>query len=143
MRGRSSDRHSLAGADAAVFATGSVDPYHPKTVRAAAGALFALPVVRGIDAAAALARLGERGFTSIGADASASSTMGDTDLTGRVALVLGNEAWGLPDGLEDKVDSLVSIPMPGPVESLNVGIAGAVLLFEVVRQRAAGNLPRP
>lgn len=126
-----------AGADAAVFASGSVDPYHPKTVRAGAGALFRLPVVRGIDLADALSVLKGAGFSLLGAEASAQVPYTDVDMTGKLALVLGNEAWGLPSEAPAVIDLFVSIPMPGPVESLNVGIAGALLLFEAVRQRGA------
>lgn len=132
-----------AGADAAVFGTGSVDPYHPKTVRAGAGALFRLPLVRGIETGSALGTLKAAGFQLVGADASAEGSYTELDMTGRVALVIGNEAWGLPPEVSASIDRFVSIPMPGPAESLNVGIAGALLLFEAVRQRGPGNLPQP
>ena len=131
-----------AGADAAVFGTGSVDPYHPKTVRAGAGALFRLPVVRGMETPAAIEALKARGFSAIGADASGDTSYTDVEMTGRVAIVLGNEAWGLPAETSALLDRSVAIPMPGPAESLNVGIAGALLLFEAVRQRGTGNLPK-
>jgi tRNA G18 (ribose-2'-O)-methylase SpoU len=52
-----------------------------------------------------------------------------------VAFVLGNEAWGLPEEMSRRLDVVASIPMPGPIESLNVGVAGSILLFEAVRQR--------
>ncbi|MPZ70603.1 MAG: hypothetical protein GEU71_13905 [Actinobacteria bacterium] len=132
-----------AGADAAVFGTGSVDPYHPKTVRSGAGALFRLPVVRGLETPAAIEALKASGFTLVGADASADVSYTDVDMTGPVAIVLGNEAWGLLAETAALLDRSVSIPMPGPAESLNVGIAGALLLFEAVRQRRTGNLPQP
>jgi tRNA G18 (ribose-2'-O)-methylase SpoU len=61
-----------------------------------------------------------------------------------VALVLGNEASGLPVGLADRLDERVTIPLVGRSESLNVGMAAAVLCFEVARQRAAtGSPPAP
>jgi TrmH family RNA methyltransferase len=132
-------RSSLAaGADAAVFGTGSVDPYHPKTVRSGAGALFRLPVVRGLETPAAIEALKASGFRVVGADASADVSYTNVDMTGPVAIVLGNEAWGLPAETAALLDRSVSIPMPGPAESLNVGIAGALLLFEAVRQRGDG-----
>ncbi len=49
--------------------------------------------------------------------------------------MLGNEAWGLEARVREILDDVVAIPMPGPTESLNVGIAGSILLFEAVRQR--------
>lgn len=124
-----------AGAGAVVFGAGSVDPLGPKTVRAAAGALFSVRMIRGVDVREALDHLRAAGFTVVGADARATVSPEQVDLTSRVALVLGNEAWGLPDEMGDLVDVTVGIPMPGPVESLNVGIAGSILLFEAVRQR--------
>ena len=126
-----------AGAGAVVFGAGSVDPLGPKTVRAAAGALFSVRMIRGVDVREALDHLRAAGFTVVGADARATVSPEQVDLTSRVALVLGNEAWGLPDEMGDLVDVTVGIPMPGPVESLNVGIAGSILLFEAVRQRRA------
>jgi TrmH family RNA methyltransferase len=61
--------------------------------------------------------------------------MNDVDMTGRIAIVLGNEGWGIAEEAEALIDRSVRIPMPGPAESLNVGIAGSILLFEAVRQR--------
>jgi tRNA G18 (ribose-2'-O)-methylase SpoU len=61
----------------------------------------------------------------------------ELDLTERSAFVLGNEAHGLPDDLTDLVDEWVTIPMAGRTESLNVGMAGAILCFEAARQRRA------
>ena len=126
-----------AGADAVVFVAGSVDPFNPKTVRAAAGHLWQTAIVRD----APIAEVGEglrgRGFKLFGTDAVAPLAHHDADLTGPVAVVIGNEAWGLPPEARSLVDELVAIRMPGPVESLNAAMAGSILLFEVVRQRSA------
>jgi TrmH family RNA methyltransferase len=124
-----------AGADAVIFADTSVDPYGPKAVRASAGALFGLSVVTRVSLEAAVAVLRERGLSVVGTSAGAGTAMDDADLVRPVALVLGNEAWGLPPEASGLLDEMVRIPMPGPAESLNVGIAGSILLFEVVRQR--------
>ena len=59
-------------------------------------------------------------------------------LSGGVALVLGNEAHGLPTEVEALLDGRVTIPMAGRAESLNVAVAGSVLLFEAARQRTEG-----
>jgi TrmH family RNA methyltransferase len=130
-----------AGADGVVFAAGAVDPFHPKTVRASAGALFRVDVARHKDLPEVVDVLRRAGLVVVGADASAPERFDRTDLTRRVALVLGNEAWGLGPGTRDLLDEVVGIPMPGPAESLNVGIAGSVLLFECVRQRRLSSSP--
>jgi RNA methyltransferase, TrmH family len=127
-----------AGADAVVLTPGSVDPYNPKVVRASAGALFHVPVVE-----ATLDDVASAGLTLVGT--SSHDTPGRTvhphtgaDLTGRVAIVMGNEAAGLPDEWTDTVGPIrrwVTIPHRGRSESLNVAMATTVLAFEVVRQR--------
>lgn len=70
----------------------------------------------------------------MGADARAAGSLYDVDMTRPLTLVLGNEAHGLT---AEALDELVSIPMDGSAESLNVSAAGAILLFEAARQRRA------
>lgn len=126
-----------AGAGGVVCCDGSVDVYNPKAVRASAGSLFHLPVVAGGDPAAVLERLGGWGLRRLGAVARHGLDYVAVDLTGPTALVLGNEAAGLPGDLAGGglLDARVSIPMTGRAESLNVGTAAAVLCFEAARQR--------
>lgn len=124
-----------AGAGAVVLTGASVDPLNPKAVRASAGALFHLPVVSGGDAVASLDQLGEAGLRRLGTVARGGESLDDADLTGPVAIVLGNEAHGLAPLADARLDGHLSIPMAGRAESLNVGMAGAVLCFEVARQR--------
>jgi TrmH family RNA methyltransferase len=128
---------AAAGAGAVVFTDGSVDPLNPKTVRACAGALFLVPLIReaGVEEAIGAARTA--GVQVLGADVRAEADLDAVDLTEPTAFVLGNEAWGFEPGLEASLDGTVSIPMPGRTESLNVGIAGSILLFETVRRRAS------
>jgi RNA methyltransferase, TrmH family len=136
-------RSALAvGASSVVFTRGSVDPWHPKTVRAAAGTLFHIPVIRAHGLEEAASELRAAGFVLIGADASSRRPLDSVDLTRRIAFVVGNEAWGLPSDMRHLLDEDIGIPMPGPVESLNVGIAGSILLFETVRQRRLSSPPR-
>ncbi len=123
-----------AGAGAVIFGAGSVDPWSPKTVRASAGTILRIPVIR--------AQLGQtvdalraRGLAVVGSAASGAVPTDSVDLTRPVAVVVGNEAWGMSDGVAALLDEVVTIPMPGPVESLNAGIAGSILMFEAVRQR--------
>jgi RNA methyltransferase, TrmH family len=129
---------AAAGAGCIAFTEGSVDPFGPKTVRASAGALFQVPIVRGIDVGEAVTAARDGGVKVLGADARSESSLDEVDLAEATAFVLGNEAWGFEPGLVSMLDGTVSIPMPGPIESLNVGIAGSILLFETVRRRAAG-----
>ena len=130
-----------AGATGVVCCDGSVDLFNPKTVRASAGALFRVPVVAGGEPAAVLAELGRWDLQRMAAVARGGVTYTDADLTAPLALVLGNEAHGLPEGLEEELDGRLTIPMAGRAESLNAGMAGAVLCFEAARQRRAVSHP--
>jgi TrmH family RNA methyltransferase len=125
---------AAAGAGCVIFTKGSADPFGAKTVRASAGTIFKIPVVRGVEAQEALSHLKSRGFQIMGARGGTSATIFDVDLRGRTAIVLGNEAWGFDDP-ELPVDRWASIPIRADVESLNVATAGAVFLFEASRQR--------
>ena len=127
-----------AGAGGIVFAKGSVDPLNAKTVRASAGLLFNVPVIAGLALTEVSERLRAAGTRIVGAQAHADTALHDIDMREPVAFVLGNESWGLPEASRQLLDEVVGIPMPGPAESLNVGIAGSILLFEAVRQRRAG-----
>lgn len=126
-----------AGAGAVLFTGSSVDPSNPKAVRASAGSLFHVGVVSGGTPDDVLAQLARRGLRCLGADARADAPVDDIDLTVPIALVLGNEAHGLPAEIDAALDGRVTIPMSGRSESLNVGMAAAVMCFEVARQRRA------
>lgn len=124
-----------AGADAVVFTEASVDPFSPKTVRSSAGAVFRQPVVRAVSFDDTLQTLRDRGMQVFIAEAGEGPPAYEVDLTQPVAFVLGNEAHGVPQAFPDS--AAISIPMPGGIESLNVAIAGSILLYETVRQRVA------
>ena len=125
-----------AGADAVVVG-GGVDVFNPKCVRATAGALFFTRLARVPDAASALGVVGSWGMRRVGTSASAPHRYDDADFTVPVAVVLGSEAHGLGADVATSVDEMVSIPIVGRSESLNVAAAAAVLCFEVARQRRA------
>jgi TrmH family RNA methyltransferase len=125
-----------AGAAGVISCRGSVDVFNPKTVRASAGSVFHVPVVVGGDALQVLEQVGGWGLRRLGASARAGDDYAALDLRQPVAFVMGNEASGLPDDLAAAgLDGLVTIPMSGEAESLNVGMATAVLCFETARQR--------
>ncbi|MCB0956130.1 MAG: RNA methyltransferase [Ilumatobacteraceae bacterium] len=117
-----------AGAQAVVLTPGSVDPFNPKVVRASAGSLFRVPVVT-----ATLDTLRAAGLRVLATSSHHGEVYTDVDLTGPVAVVVGNEAHGVAD--DAAVDGWVSIPQAGQAESLNVAMAATVLAFEVARQR--------
>ena len=127
---------AAAGAAGVVFCNGSVELTNPKTVRSTAGALFKIPVVTSVSVDDALTALGARGRLRLAAVAHDGADYDTVDLTRPVALVMGNEAHGLPDDLAG-IDEQITVPLPGPIESLNVGVATAVLCFEAARQARA------
>lgn len=124
-----------AGAGGVVCCDGSVDLYNPKTVRASAGSMFHVPVVAGGDPLEVLEEMATWGLRRLGATARDGTDYTTTDLVAPVALVLGNEASGLPAQVSACLDDELTIPMVGRSESLNVGMASAILAFEVARQR--------
>jgi TrmH family RNA methyltransferase len=127
-----------AGADAVIFSDSSVDPYNPKTVRASAGSLFHLPVVRGAPTPAAVAALRGRGCRVLAMDARGQADLYGMDLSGPVAFLFGNEAWGLPGEVAALADGMVRVPIARRAESLNLAAAASVCLFEWARQRRQG-----
>lgn len=126
-----------SGAAGVICCNGSVDVYNPKAVRASAGSLFHVPVVAGGDPVAVLERIGAWGVRRLGTVARGGRDYAEVDLTVPTAFVLGNEAVGLPPDLAAAglLDAEVTIAMSGRTESLNVGMAAAVLCFEAARQR--------
>jgi TrmH family RNA methyltransferase len=126
-----------AGAGGVIFCDGSVDVFNPKTVRASAGALFHVPVVAGGDPAGVLDELGRAGLRRLGTAARGGQAYTDVDMTGPVAIVLGNEAHGLSVDVAGRLDGSITIPMAGKADSLNVGMAAAVICFEAARQRGS------
>jgi len=127
-----------AGADAVVFASSSVDVYNPKTVRASAGSLFHLPVVRGPQTEEAVEALRARGCRVLAMDADGQADLYRLDLTEPTAFLFGNEAWGLPPEVAAMADTTVRVPIQGGAESLNLAAAASVCLFEWARQRWYG-----
>jgi 23S rRNA (guanosine2251-2'-O)-methyltransferase len=110
----------------------------PVVRKVAAGAAEAVPFVAVVNLARTLRELKERGLWLVGTDDSADKSLHDVDLTGPLALVMGSEGEGMRRLTRECCDQLVSIPMAGAVESLNVSVATGVVLFEAVRQRRGG-----
>jgi TrmH family RNA methyltransferase len=124
-----------SGAGAVICCEGTVDVYNPKCVRATAGSVFHVRVIAGGEPVEVLEQLGARRMRLLGTAARGGPPYDQVDLTVPTALVLGNEAHGLRQPVADVVDGWVTIPIVGRSESLNVGMAAAVLCFEAARQR--------
>lgn len=140
------DPHNLGAVARSALAAGAgglVVPRHrsahvtPAAVKASAGILELLPVAQVTNVVAFLHRARDHGFWTYGAAGEAAASYLATDLTGRVVLVLGAEGRGLRPLVAKTCDALVSIPMDPAVESLNVSVAAALLLYEARRQREA------
>lgn len=110
-------------------------PLTATVVKASAGALAYLPVVRVTNLVSALDQLKARGFWVVGVDMAGKQDWTGFDYTGSIALVLGGEHRGLRRLVREHCDVLVRLPMLGKIASLNVSVAAGVLLYEVVRQR--------
>ena len=123
-----------AGADAVIVCDPLTDLYNPNLIRASIGALFTVPTVA-VDSTECIQFLKARGIRILTAQLQDSSLYYDTDMRGATALVMGTEATGLTDIWRKAADAHIRIPMLGALDSLNVSVSAAILLFEAVRQR--------
>ena len=121
------------GAAAIILIEPCVDPFDPKTLRGSMGSLFNVPVISTRDVAGLFAWLQGRGMRPVGADPHAGELWGEGLWRGGVALVLGNEARGLSPDVAAQVKQNARLPIVGKAESLNVAIAGGVLMYAWLR----------
>ncbi|MET9300574.1 RNA methyltransferase [Micromonospora aurantiaca] len=126
-----------AGAGAVVFAGEAVDPYNGKCVRASAGSLFHVDVVRAADPLAAVEALRAAGLEILATTGYGDSDLDDLADSGRLAAptawLFGSEAHGLPEELTGAADARVRVPLHGRAESLNLAAAAAVCLYSSAR----------
>ena len=126
-----------AGAHAVIAPKDHAVGLNATVAKVASGAAETVPYLMVTNLARSLAEMKERGLRIIGTSDDAERTIYDLDLTGPVAIVLGAEGPGMRQITRKTCDELVSIPMSGAVESLNVSVAAGVCLYEVLRQRRA------
>jgi TrmH family RNA methyltransferase len=126
---------AAAGASDVVLSPRCAFAWSPKVLRAGMGAHFALNIVEGVEARDFL---GAYRGASVALDGAAPTSLYELDLRSPTAFLVGNEGAGLSDAARRAARSRARIPMPGRMESLNAGTAGAICLFEAVRQRAHG-----
>ncbi|MGB9736875.1 TrmH family RNA methyltransferase [Chloroflexus sp.] len=123
---------AAAGVGLVICAPGTADPFSPKVARAAMGAHFIVPLrlLPWDDIATELA-----GYTVYAADSAAQQPYYTVDWRQPAALIIGNEAHGVSTAARTLAHSTITIPMAGPIESLNAGVAGSIILFEALRQQ--------
>lgn len=127
-----------AGADAVIVCDPLTDIWNPNLIRSSVGAVFSVPVAV-CTSADAIAFLKKRGIRILTAQLQDSEWYYDTNMTGATALVMGTESTGLTQAWRDSADAHIKIPMLGRLDSLNVSVSAAVLLYEAVRQRKGEN----
>lgn len=123
------------GATGYVTLPGSVSTDNQKALRASAGSLFRLPGIA-LCQDHIFHELAQRRIATMAAVVAGGSPLTQCDLTRPTAIIIGNEGAGISSSVLRHVNSRVTIPMPGPVESLNAAIAGSILFYEAARQRA-------
>ena len=123
------------GATGVLLDQGAADPWTWKALRAAMGSSFRLPVRREPTAVERLREWQRDGIAVIAAVPREGTLVYDLDLSGPLVFVLGAEGTGVPDEIAARADRRVRVPMRARVESLNVGVAGAILVYEAARQR--------
>ena len=130
------------GADGVISLPGTVSAWNPKAVRASAGSVFRMPLLT-TSVEECFLRLREVGVKVWTTTVHAAEPADLVNLAGPVALLIGNEGNGVPSDLAARADAALTIPCPGPIESLNVSVAASVLLYEAARQRSVRSAPLP
>lgn len=129
---------NCAGADGVIIPKRGGVGLNETVAKTSAGAIEYVPVAKVTNIAQTIEKLKKEGLWAVGAEAGG-DVMYDTDLTGPVALVIGNEGEGISRLVKEKCDFLCEIPMYGNVNSLNASVAAAVMMYEVVRRRKSKN----
>ncbi|MBQ7742453.1 MAG: RNA methyltransferase [Bacteroidaceae bacterium] len=123
-----------AGVDAVIVCDPLTDLYNPNLIRSSIGAVFTVPCVA-CSSDECIAWLKDNGISILTAQLQDSSLYYDTNMTGPTAIVMGTEATGLTEAWRQAADAHIRIPMLGRLDSLNVSVSAAILLYEAVRQR--------
>ncbi|NCB94277.1 MAG: RNA methyltransferase [Clostridia bacterium] len=124
-----------AGVTGIIMTKNCVDIYHPKTIRSTMGSIYRLPFLCVDTLDEVLDWFADHGISTYAAHLGGKHFYDEEDYTGGSAFFIGNEGNGLTDELTQKADHLIKIPMEGRLESLNAGVASAILMYEAFRQR--------
>lgn len=123
-----------AGISAVLMTKGCVDLYSPKVLRSTMGSVFHMPIFEGLNTVETIELLKKADYKVIASHLEGQNNYYDEDLTGKSAIIVGNEANGISDETAAMSDRLVRIPMPGQAESLNASVAASIMIYEIVRQ---------
>jgi len=124
------------GAGGAVLGEGTVSPFNPKVVRASAGSVFRFPLARA-KLSEAVERLKAHGLRLIATASHKGTPLDQAKLSGPIAIFIGGEGAGVPRDLIKAMNEVVAIPQAPQVDSLNVGVAASIVLYELARQKAS------
>ncbi len=132
-------RTAHASGAAALLTTGASDAFHPRATRISRGSVFKLPIIHYETAAALLDDLERHQVATVGMVAAGGTLLAAAEFPARpLAVLMGNEARGLPAEVQRRLDHTVTIPMPDGVDSYSVNAAAAIMSYELLRRRATG-----
>jgi len=123
------------GAGGVLLGEGTASVFNSKVVRSSAGSVFRVPMT-GVRLEEAVGKLRTAGLKLVATSSHKGTPLPEAELTGPLAIFIGNEGAGLPKKLMGKVDELISIPHSPQVESLNAGVAASIVLYEAAKQRS-------
>ncbi|MDR1531550.1 MAG: RNA methyltransferase [Clostridiales bacterium] len=129
-------RAADAAAGSVLMTRGCADMYSPKVLRAMSGSIFNVPIIAELTADEVISLCAKNNTPIAAAHPQGRVMPWDARLSAGCAIAIGSEAHGLSEGIARAAASFIKIPMPGRAESLNAAMAGSVLLYEAVRQRA-------
>jgi RNA methyltransferase, TrmH family len=124
-----------AGAGAVILLSGTVDVYNDKTLRSTMGSIFHIPIINSDSFEELSEELKKKGYNIFASSLEESKNLFECDFKSSVAIMIGNEAKGIPKEHMELATQKLRIPMPGNAESLNAAAAGAIIIYEVLRQR--------
>ena len=127
-------------ADAVLLSDDTVELYNPKVVRSSMGSIFHLPVFDEVDLEKTIPELKKRKFKIFGTHVKQGKGVDELEPSGKICLLIGSEAEGLNKKLLQLCDEIIHIPTYGKAESLNVAVAGGILLYEVTKKRMRGKI---
>lgn len=123
-----------AGASGVILTRGTVDVYNDKVLRSTMGSIFHIPVILEEDFSQIIATLKNKNYNIYATSLQDSDNIYNCNFSTNTAIIIGNEANGIPEEHMALVDKKIKIPMPGRAESLNAASAAAILIYEVLRQ---------